>query len=59
MDAMGVLPEFTGTLVHDCLKSTFLFLRCLHALWYAHLRPELIGIEENDQRAWPQKMKAV
>jgi transposase len=58
-NAMGILPDFTGTLVHDCLKSTFLFLNYLHALWYAHMRRALTGIEENDHQAWPQKMKAV
>jgi transposase len=55
MEAMGVLPGFTGTAVHDCLKSYWIYL-CIHALCNAHLLRELVGIEENTGQQWAEGM---
>jgi transposase len=55
MDEMGILPEFKGFAVHDCLKSYWTYL-CLHALCNAHLLRELTGIFENTKQEWAQKM---
>jgi transposase len=55
MDEMGILPDFTGVAVHDCLSSYWTYM-CLHALCNAHLLRELIGIFENTKQEWPLKM---
>jgi transposase len=55
MDEMGILPDFKGVAVHDCLKSYWTYL-CLHALCNAHLLRELTGIFENTKQEWAWKM---
>jgi transposase len=56
-DANGVLKDFHGIVVHDCLKQYFSYKNCLHALCGAHLLRELIGVIENDQLKWASQMK--
>src|SRR5659263_667577 len=46
MDAMGILPGFIGTAVHDFWKPYFKY-SCNHSLCNTHLTRELTGIEEN------------
>jgi transposase len=55
MDAIGILPDFKGVAVHDCLKSYWTYL-CIHALCNAHLLRELTGIFENTKQEWARKM---
>ena len=58
MDAGGVLPEFVGIGVHDCLASYWKYLNILHALCCAHLLRELIGVEENHpEQKWAPDFK--
>lgn len=54
--AFGILPRFTGTLVHDFWKP-YLSLRCGHSLCNAHLVRELEGVSENFRQEWSGKMK--
>lgn len=51
-----VLPEYTGTLIHDCWKPYFGFNKCEHALCCAHLLRELNALIENEQ-FWALAMK--
>jgi len=55
MDAMGILPEFKGTAVHDGWKP-YNNYDCDHALCNAHLKRELTGIEENYKQQWAKEM---
>jgi len=55
IDAMGILPEFKGTAVHDGWKPYNIY-NCDHALCNAHLQRELTGIEENYKQQWPKEM---
>ena len=55
MAAMGVLPEYTGTLVHDHWKPYYQ-LPCYHALCNAHHLRELQFILEQYQQPWAQRM---
>lgn len=55
-DALQILPDFKGTMVHDFWPAYFLY-DCLHALCNAHLLRELTGITENFGQIWSEQMK--
>lgn len=54
-DAMGILPDFTGTAVHDHLPAYFKY-SCNHSLCNAHHIRELIYVHEQEGQKWAQKM---
>jgi transposase len=56
MEAMGILPGFTGIGVHDCFKAYWIY-ECIHALCNAHLLRELVGIGENTGQQWAECMR--
>lgn len=53
---IGILPEFTGTLVHDHWKPYYFFKDCTHAECNAHHIRALKGIHENFSHGWAQDM---
>jgi transposase len=57
-DAMGILPGFVGTSVHDSLASYLQYL-CLHALCVAHYLRELTFVFEHFEQQWAKEMKAL
>ena len=56
MDAMGVLPLFTGILCHDHWKPYFQYT-CEHALCNAHHLRELERAHDQDNQQWAFEMK--
>lgn len=54
-DALGILPGFAGTSVHDGW-APYRQYPCRHALCNAHHLRELLWIEEQDGQAWAGKM---
>lgn len=58
MDAMGILPGFIGTVVHDFWGAYFKYT-CIHSLCNTHLTRELSGIYENYYQPWSNDMKAL
>jgi transposase len=55
INAMGILPKFEGTAVHDGWKP-YSNYDCNHALCNVHLKRELTGIEENYNQQWAKDM---
>lgn len=51
MDAIGILPEFTGTAIHDSWKPYFAYA-CAHSICNAHLIRELTFAYEQDHQRW-------
>lgn len=58
MEAMGVLPDYTGTLVHDHWKPYYR-LSCSHALCNAHHLRELERAWEQDKQQWAERTQAL
>ena len=56
MNAMGILPRFTGVLCHDHWKPYFKY-DCVHALCNAHHLRELERAWEQDGQHWAKEMK--
>lgn len=56
MTAIGILPTFAGTSVHDGLAA-YRQYGCGHALCNAHHLRELTAIEEHDHQPWATQMK--
>lgn len=59
MKALGVLPDFKGTAVHDHWKSYFTYEGCRHGLCNAHHLRELTFLEEVEKEPWAKTMKAL
>lgn len=54
MNAIGLLPTFRGTAVHDALGGYFRF-GCRHALCNAHLLRDLTAVGEITRQHWPAR----
>ena len=57
IDAIGIVPDFKGVLVHDHLKAYFTYTECSHSLCNAHHFRELTWSFEEDKQAWAGEMK--
>ncbi len=57
-DAMGILPTFAGTSIHDGL-NTYQHYACTHALCVVHFLRDLTFIWERFEQQWAKDMKAL
>ena len=58
MKEAGVLPDYPGTLIHDCWQAYWAFPAERHGLCLAHILRELQGILENaPTQGWAQDLK--
>jgi transposase len=57
MDEAGVIPSFSGTLVHDFWRPYLAYFRMKHSLCNAHLIRELTFVHEERKEGWAKKMK--
>lgn len=56
MDAIGILPTFRGTAIHDSWKPYFSY-GCTHSVCNAHILRELTFAHEEDHQRWAKDMK--
>jgi transposase len=54
--AMGIIPIFTGWLMHDFLSSYLSFENCLHTFCKSHLMRELVFLFEQHQQPWAKDL---
>jgi transposase len=57
--AIGILPGFRGTSVHDGWTPYWHYQECRHALCNVHLLRELTWVAEHLQQPWAAAMKAL
>jgi transposase len=56
-DAIGILPDFHGTLEHDGYSSYPQYTQCVHALCNAHPLRELRFFQEHEKQSWAGPLK--
>ncbi len=56
-DAIGILPQFHGTMEHDGYSSYPQYTQCEHALCNAHPLRELRFFHEHDKQQWALGLK--
>jgi len=54
--AIGILPEFQGTIVHDHWKPLYKYDQCTHAECNAHNIRYLLDVYKNYKQDWAQDM---
>jgi transposase len=59
LDALNLIPRFSGDLVHDGWSAYATYRQCGHALCNAHVLRELTFLHEQYQQTWAAQMKAL
>jgi transposase len=59
IDAIGILPQFTGVSVHDGWAAYRAQTTCRHALCNIHHLRELTFLEEQYQQSWAKDLKTL
>jgi transposase len=56
IEAIGIIPQYKGWLMHDFLSSYLGFENCLHTFCKSHLLRELIFLFEQHQQQWAKDL---
>jgi transposase len=56
IQTIGIIPKYTGWLMHDFLSSYLGFENCLHTFCKSHLMRELVFLFEEHQQAWAKDL---
>jgi transposase len=56
-EAMGILPHFRGTAIHDFWSAYRQYQECGHGLCNVHHLRDLTAVAENDNQAWATRFK--
>ncbi len=58
-DEAGVLPEFSGVMVHDRLSMYFRYPKATHAICHAHVQRDLAAVGIGFDQGWANDMAAL
>lgn len=58
-DAIGILPKYTGTALHDEWLAYFSYADCEHSVCQAHHSRELVGIIEQGDQSWAEGLRSL
>lgn len=56
IEAMGIIPKFTGWLMTDFLPAYLAFENCFHTFCKSHLMRELVFLFEQHQQSWAKDL---
>jgi transposase len=56
IETIGIIPRFTGWLMHDFLSSYLGFENCFHTFCKSHLMRELVFIFEQHHQSWAKEL---
>jgi transposase len=59
IDEIGIIPKYSGTLIHDCWASYLSYANTDHALCGSHFLRELKFIEDSNGYSWATKLKKI
>jgi transposase len=59
IDEINIIPNYGGTIIHDCWASYLSYNNCDHGLCGSHIVRELTGIIESNGYKWAINMKAL
>jgi transposase len=57
IEAIGIIPKYGGTIIHDCWASYLSYDDCTHGLCGSHLLRELTFVVESNDYSWARNMK--
>jgi len=57
IEALNIIPRYSGTIIHDCWASYLAYEHCGHGLCGSHLLRELSFIVDSNNYAWAANMK--
>lgn len=57
IESIGIIPRYTGVIVHDCWASYLAYEHCGHGLCGAHLIRELNYVMESNNYRWAKNLK--
>ena len=55
----GLIPHYTGVVIHDCWASYLSYDHCSHGLCGSHLLRELVFIIDSNGYSWAKNMKSL
>lgn len=57
INAINIIPRYSGNIIHDCWQSYLTYHQCGHGLCGSHLLRELTFIIDSNQYVWATEMK--
>lgn len=59
IEEINIIPQYKGTIIHDCWSSYLTYGHCDHGLCGSHLLRELTFVVETNGHRWAANMKAL
>ena len=57
IEAINIIPRYSGKIIHDCWPSYLSYNNCDHGLCGSHLTRELTHVIESNEYSWAMNMK--